>query len=51
MLKLETNVYDVASGKLVWSMQSESVDPQSASQVIKDQIKLVIETLEKRSLL
>lgn len=52
VLLLETNVYDVASGgTLVWSMRSESVDPQSAIQVIKDQIKLVIETLRKRKLL
>jgi len=36
VLQLETNVYDVKTSKLVWSMQSESVDPQSATQVIKD---------------
>lgn len=51
VLQLETNVYDVKTGKLVWSMQSESVDPQSATQVIKDQIKLVIKTLSDRELL
>ena len=51
VLKLETNVYDVKTSKLVWSMQSESVDPQSAQQVIQDQIKLVIKTLSERKLL
>ena len=51
VLKLETNVYDVKTEKLVWSMQSESVDPQSTTQVIKDQIKLVIKALSERELL
>lgn len=51
VLKLETNVYDVKTNRLVWSMQSESVDPQSATQVIEDQIKLVIDTLSDRGLL
>jgi hypothetical protein len=51
VLQLETNVYDVKTSKLVWSMHSESVDPQSATQTIKDQIKLVIKTLSDRELL
>ncbi len=51
VLKLETNVYDVKTEQLVWSMQSESVDPQSATQVIEEQIALTIRTLSERGLL
>ncbi len=42
---LETNLYDVASGKLVWSMQSEAMDASQPRQLIEDQITLAIETL------
>lgn len=51
VLKLETNVYDVATGNLVYSMQSENIDPQSATQVIEEQIDLTIDTLGKQKLL
>lgn len=42
---LETTLYDVASGKLVWSMQSEAMDASQPRQIIEDQISLAIETL------
>ena len=48
---LETNLYDTASGELVWSMQSETMDASQPRQVIEDQIKLTIDTLAKRGLI
>ena len=48
---LETTLYDVASGKLVWSMQSQSMDASQPRQLIEDQIRLKVETLKKRGLI
>ena len=48
---LETNLYDTASGELVWSMQSETMDASQPRHVIEDQIKLTISTLAKRGLI
>jgi len=48
---LETNLYDAASGELVWSMQSETMDASQPRHVIEDQIKLTINTLAKRGLI
>lgn len=48
---LETNVYDVASAKLVWSVQSETFEPNSVERVIDDLAKLVIEELASAELL
>ena len=48
---LETNLYDVASGKLVWSMQSESMDAAQPRELIEDQIMLTIKTLTSRGLI
>lgn len=50
VLTLETKVYDIASEALVWSMQSEVIDPTQSRQAIQDQIKLTIDTLRKRGL-
>ena len=51
VLTLETNLYDTVSGQLVWSMQSESFDPSTPDDVIRKQISLTIDTLDKRGLL
>lgn len=48
---LETNLYDTASGELVWSMQSKTMDASQPRHVIEDQIKLTISTLAKRGLI
>ena len=48
---LETNLYDTASGELVWSMQSETMDASQPRHVIEDQIELTISTLAKRGLI
>ena len=51
LLTLETNVYDRNSGKLLWSMQSETIDPEAAQDVIDDQIELTARRLSASGLL
>jgi hypothetical protein len=51
LLTLETNLYDTATEKLVWSMQSESIDPSTPKDVIEEQIHLTIKTLGERGLI
>ena len=51
VLTLETNLYDTATEKLVWSMQSESIDPSTPKDVIEEQIHLTIKTLSERGLI
>lgn len=51
VLTLETNLYDTASGELVWSMQSEAIEPSTPRPVIEDQIALTIERLHAQGLL
>ena len=48
---LETNLYDIESRELVWSMQSETMDATQPRNVIGDQIELTIDTLTKRGLI
>lgn len=50
ILALETNLYDTASGELVWSMQSEMIDASQPRQMIEGQIELTINTLVRRGL-
>jgi len=51
VLKLESNLYDSASQQLIWSVQSESFDPRSATQLIDDQITVAIKSLRKTGLI
>lgn len=51
VLTLETNLYATASGELVWSMQSEAIEPSTPRPVIEDQIALTIERLNAQGLL
>jgi hypothetical protein len=51
VLTLETRVYDVLSGLMVWTMQSQNVDPSDARDIIHNQITLTIETLRNRGLI
>lgn len=46
IVKLETNLYDAGTEKLVWSAQSETFAPESAEEVIDDLIRLVITDLK-----
>jgi hypothetical protein len=51
VLTLETNVYDTASQQLIWSMQSESVEPSAPQDVIDEQIALTVKRLAAGGLL
>ena len=51
VLKLESNLYDSASQQLIWSVQSESFDPRSATQLIDDQITVAIKSLRTTGLI
>ncbi|MCP4334661.1 MAG: hypothetical protein GY785_18565 [Gammaproteobacteria bacterium] len=51
ILRLETNLYDTATQELIWSMQSETIDPSAPQDVIKAQILLTIERLTRGGLI
>jgi len=51
VLTIETTLYDTASGELIWSMQSEAIEPSTPRPVIEDQINLTIERLKAQGLL
>ena len=51
ILTLETNIYDAATKQLVWSMQSESIEPSTPRNLIEEQIALTIRTLQARGLI
>ena len=51
VLRLESNLYDSASQQLIWSVQSESFDPRSATQLIDDQISVAIRSLRNTGLI
>lgn len=48
---LESNLYDAATGDLVWSMRTESVDPQSADKLIEKLVALAVGKLADERLL
>ena len=50
-LRLETNLYDVKTEKLIWSGQSKTWSKDSKYQIINDVIKVVINDLQKNKLL
>jgi len=50
-VKLETNLYDAGSEALVWSMQSETINPSSVQKLIDAQIKIVVKRLKVQGLL
>ena len=51
IVKLETNLYEVASEELVWSAQSQSFAPESAKEVIDELVSLVIKDLQEKGLI
>ena len=51
LVRLETNLYEVDTEKLIWSGKSETWDPESETQVIDSLIKVVIKNLQKDKLL
>jgi hypothetical protein len=50
-LRLETNLYDVKTEKLIWSGQSKTWSKDSKNQIINDVIKVVINDLQKNKLI
>ena len=51
IVKLETNLYDIASDKLIWSAASETFDPPSAEKFVRTLSKKITDDLTKRGLL
>jgi hypothetical protein len=51
IVRLETNLYEVASEELVWTAQSKTFAPESAEEVIGDLVKLVIKDLKEKGLI
>jgi hypothetical protein len=51
ILRLETNLYDIATGELVWSGQSETFDPSSLTDSIDSVTKAVAKRLRRESLI
>jgi hypothetical protein len=50
-LVLENSLYELQSEKLVWTVQSYSMNPKSADKVIKSLSKLVTDQLRKDDLI
>jgi len=48
---LETNVYDVATEKLVWSGLTETVDPATAQDVANSVIALIVDDMLQRKII
>jgi len=51
IVRLETNLYDVGTGELVWSGQSETFNPSSLTDSIDSVTKAVAKRLRKESLI
>lgn len=51
VVRLETNLYEVANEELVWSAQSSSFAPESAKEVIDELVNLVIKDLQQKGLI
>ncbi len=49
--KLESSMYEVATEKLLWTMQSQSVDPDIDTGVVEENIKIVLNALRTQGLL
>ncbi|MCJ7542787.1 MAG: hypothetical protein MUO88_24320 [Desulfobacterales bacterium] len=50
-IRLETNLYDVKTEKLIWSGLSKKISKNSKDQIIHDVIRVVINDLQKNNLL
>ena len=45
-VQLRTNIYDTESEKLIWSVSSQSVDPDSVDTILRELISVVIDQLK-----
>jgi len=50
-VKLETNLFRVKDGQLLWTMQSQSVDPASAEKLIDALVGLAVKKLQENGFL
>ena len=50
-VKLESNLYDAQTEQLVWSMQSETMNPNSEKGLIEAKIRTVIKKLKSQKLI
>jgi len=49
--RLETNLYDVKTENLIWSVQSKTFSKDSKDQMINDVIKVVVDDLQSNKLI
>jgi hypothetical protein len=49
--RLETNLYDVKTEKLIWSVQSKILSKDSKDQIINDVIRVVVDDLQNNKLI
>ncbi len=48
---LESNLYDIASGNLLYSVQTKSIDPSSATSLASDNSKKIVKDLKEKGVL
>jgi hypothetical protein len=50
-VRLETNLYDVKTEKLIWTGQSESMNPKSDRALIVDVVKIIVKEMQQVKIL
>ena len=50
-VSLESNLYDTRTGKLIWSVRSESVNPSMTRKYVKELVSLCVNDLKKNNLM
>jgi hypothetical protein len=50
-VRLETNLYDAKTGKLIWSGQSKTMSKDSTDKIINEVIKAVINNWQKNKII
>lgn len=50
-VRLETNIYDAATERLVWSARSETLDPNSTTELIESTVNTITDKLREQKFL
>lgn len=50
-VSLESNLYDVETGKLIWSVRSETVNPSMSQKYVNELVNICIKDLKKNNLI
>jgi len=50
-VKLESRIYETATEKVIWSMSSETIDPQSVNKAIQSLSRAVMKNLKRHGLI